>query len=125
MRYSEFTKFFGKVVRCLVVIGIVGLVAGAIANTTIVVANHGKMPVISQMCKYFPDAVLDAKHVCAGPKSHLLWLADRFRADDMIYSPGDFLIFNAESVLTFIGIGYFFKFTYRGIKKEFQRLSTP
>lgn len=108
-KISEFKQFFGKVVRCLVVIGIACLVIGALANTTVVVANHGKMPVISEMCKYYPGAIMDAKHVCAGPKSRLLWLVDRFRADDMIYSPGDFLIFNGENVLILIGLGYFFK----------------
>jgi hypothetical protein len=97
---------------------------GAASNQAVLVANHGKFPVMltateySTMCQPVdidPDELavipssscikggemLDRTHSIMGPNSHLKALADIFPLGRFVYSVGDALLYLGDWLLSF------------------------
>lgn len=66
---------------------------GFALNVLVMMVNHGKMPVYIPGGICFADVMEDPIHSCMVHQTHLKFLADWIfvRADNGIYSPGDFL----------------------------------
>ena len=102
-------------------------ILGAASNQAVLVANHGKFPVMvndAEIAKLCPSAdelrpefkgiactsdghggqYLDRAHTIMGPNSHLKMLADIFDLGDGTYSIGDFLIMLGTGLWSFTPI---------------------
>ena len=76
------------------------LAVGFLLNAIVIAANHGQMPV---QCIHGSDKFLDGNpiHACMVASSHLKFLSDWVLINGLgIASPGDFLMWAYEIVLT-------------------------
>lgn len=116
----------------LIAVPVLSIFLGAASNQVVLVANHGKFPVMindafyAKFCTIPPDAdpeliamippiaclkggqMIDEVHSIMGPNSHLKLLSDIFPLGDAIYSVGDGLINFGSWMLTFSPIAWLF-----------------
>jgi Family of unknown function (DUF5317) len=71
---------------------------GAASNQLVLIANHGKFPVMynaaitARALALFPDGQLDEVHCLMTSETHLNFLADIFNLHTAIFSIGDFFL---------------------------------
>ena len=102
---------------------------GAMSNQAVLIANHGKFPVmlngaaIAEERKNGPlvDDMLDREHCLMTSKTHLNALADIFDFGDAVYSIGDGFIELGEYASGFVPFAWFMIFLAKnGVRKEDQ-----
>lgn len=119
----------------LIAIPVLMFVLGAASNQAVLIANHGKFPVMmneaevslacappsedkeSQKFSIFNSSVpsctkggqfLDRTHSIMGPNSHLKALADIFDLGEAVFSLGDFSIMLGTFLLKFTPLAWLF-----------------
>jgi len=71
------------------VIGLSIYLTGATLNIIASLANRGSMPVFIPECTGQSGAILDHIHICAGPTTHLNFIADNINLGNAVISIGD------------------------------------
>jgi hypothetical protein len=97
--------------------GLLGI--GELMNETVMLANHGLMPVTIDVCQGFEGSQIDYTHTCATAHSHLLWLSDWIIAGGghWIKSPGDYFIDGGIYLSCAVAVGL----VVMGIKRVFRK----
>jgi hypothetical protein len=94
-------NYVRKALLCLILLPYALYVLGAASNQLVIVANHGKFPVMENPAwvshdlaagNLTEDGMTDDVHCIMTPETHLNFLADVFDFRDKIESIGDLLI---------------------------------
>lgn len=96
-------------------ISAIGAAVGRCLNDLVCFANSQYMPVYDKGC---PAGVIwDRLHVCAFPGVHLKFLADYIHIGNVVYSPGDMLIYFGGSIAIIFGVAFVYSLLEHWMKK--------